>query len=380
MSLNIADLFVSLGIKGSEKTLGALKETKKNFTEVGTSALEMKVAAVAAFYSIEQFMSAAGTNATRLTNLSLLIDTATDSIQRYDYATRQAGIANGVFEATLPAIQQGMLNTQIGHGTPEGLAWLAKTIQLDQSFIDRAKKDPTTLIDALQKMYNDPKMDLALKNKIATSFQAGGLAPAFLRNEYNSKTLGAAPILSKSEIAANDAQRAAWGNLENRVEIKMSKFIAKDGKSIIGSVEALANAFLHLADAMSNLDSRFHILKKFSVMVDILAANIQGGTFTQGGREALRQIAKEQGWNLTGLDEPMKDVSVTPELKQMMEANALHHLSRTHGVQNNYSSNQTNNITHVGDAEDTQGVKDTWSLASKIDERVRQSPALTRAT
>ena len=52
MGLTVAEMFVNLGIKGSEKTVDAVNSVDKGISNIRSTSLEAKAAIVAMFYAI----------------------------------------------------------------------------------------------------------------------------------------------------------------------------------------------------------------------------------------------------------------------------------------------------------------------------------------
>src|ERR1700744_4238817 len=103
--MDIGSLFLNLGIKGSEKTVGALTDVKKGLGELGSMSLEAKAGIVAAMYALEQLFATSGKAGTDLTNFNAITGESVKTLQQYQYAARQVGVSNQEVEGSFKTLQ-----------------------------------------------------------------------------------------------------------------------------------------------------------------------------------------------------------------------------------------------------------------------------------
>ncbi len=211
--MNAGEFFVNLGVKGSEKTIGALTSVKKGLGELGTISLETKAAIVGATYALERLFEVSGKTGTELTNFNALTGLSTKQLQQYQYALMQAGGSAEDMTATIEGIQEAMARVDLNKGVPEGLALLSKYA----GGIDFSKKnDPFYILAAYEKamknLGDSPKAK-AIFNQLAGNLLPASVIEAMRLGKFSPSTFGKAPIYGDKEIASLNKANIAWVNL-----------------------------------------------------------------------------------------------------------------------------------------------------------------------
>src|SRR5882672_10104653 len=116
---SVGDLYVNLGIKGSDKTVGQIEDTKKGMGELKSMSLEAKAAILAVAYGFEQMMSQSSRFGTHLSNLSTYLGLPPKILQQYIWAGKQTGIAKEQIEGTFKSLESIMANLRMNKGVPE---------------------------------------------------------------------------------------------------------------------------------------------------------------------------------------------------------------------------------------------------------------------
>lgn len=255
--MNIAELFVSLGIKGSEKTIGALSNVRKGLGEVSSMSLEAKAGILAAVYGLERLMSASAAMGTGLTNFSALTGLSAKSLQQWQYAARQAGESNDEFTGSLKAVQNSMTNMLLGKGAPEGLALVAKATK---DFDPTRVRDTFYVMQELQKAAQTLPKDLG--NQALKSF---GLSDATIaamrRNAFRPEVFAKAPTYGDREIGQLDRANIAWSNLGNKIQMAIGHFNARHGLQLVKDISVMTDSVVHLAEALEKLSEKFKLFE-----------------------------------------------------------------------------------------------------------------------
>jgi hypothetical protein len=164
--MKIGELFVSLGIKDSGKTVSTLTNVRKGLNDTASSALQARVALIGALYAFERLMSQSGQAGTNLTNFNALLGVSAQTLQQYQYAARQAGVSNEEVEGTFKSLQGTMTKTLMGEGAPKGLARVAQlTGGMTAQDVKRFAEQPQLLIQKLQEYAaKEPTQDFEMKS------------------------------------------------------------------------------------------------------------------------------------------------------------------------------------------------------------------------
>jgi hypothetical protein len=259
MGLKVGEFFVELGIVGADKTIGAVSTTLKGMGDLTNASWEAKAAILAAFYALEQLFAKSGAMGTSLTNANSLLGVNTKTLQQYQYAARQAGIANEAVIQTLNGIQQAMTNTLFSGKAPEGLARFAQlTGFTSPEVLKMLMENPQKLIQAAQ-VYAQRETEPGLRNKVLASL---GFAPDFIsgivRQKFTPDILNKAPLYSDKEVAALDRANIAWSNLFNHIEMAVGHRNAAEGERLVGEITKVADALLRLSSAVIALAEHIH--------------------------------------------------------------------------------------------------------------------------
>jgi hypothetical protein len=264
--MNIGELFVNLGIKGSDKTIGALSDVKKGLGEAKSLSLEMKAGIVGAMYAIERLFAASGATGTGLTNFNALTGISTKSLQQWQFAARQAGVANDEFTGSLKAVQSSITNMLLGKGAPEGLAMVANKVGFDP----KRARDTLYVLGQLQKFAQQVPADVG--NVALGSFGLSeGVIAAMRRNAFTSDMLKRAPTYSDKEIGSLDRANVAWSNLGQKIEMAIGRFNAKHGGQLVHDISLMTDSVIKLVEALEKLSEKFKVLETVSHAIEGIA-------------------------------------------------------------------------------------------------------------
>lgn len=260
--MKVAELFVNLGIQGSEKTIGALKSTMGGLSQTASMGLEAKAALVGVFYAMERLMTASGRQGTALTNTNALLGMSTKELQQYAWAAQQVGISNEEMSGTFNALQGKMTDVLLGKGAPEGMARVSMLVGgLDAKDIARFSKEPQELLKVLQQ-YALVEKDLGLRNKVLKGFGlSDNVIAGLARNAFRPEVMAKAPTYSGSEVKALDQVRAMWANLGTKIEMGVGKLNAKFGPELVKDLGAITDKVLALANVFGKLAEKVNLME-----------------------------------------------------------------------------------------------------------------------
>jgi hypothetical protein len=372
--MNIAELFVNLGIKGSEKTVGALVGVKKGLGEVKSMSLEAKAGILAALYGLEQMMAKSGAAGTNLTNFAALTGLSTKSLQQWQYAARQAGVSSEEFTGSLKAVQNSMTNMLLGKGAPEGMGILSRTVGFDP----KKARDTFYVMQQLQKAAQALPKDVG--NNVLKSFGLSeGTIAAMRRNAFNPATLAKAPTYSDNEVKSLDKANIAWSNLSNKIEMAIGHLNAKHGLSVVKDISMLADKIFKVVEGFEKIAEKlklFQVLGKvfegWGLIFDAIGNGVDSLVGAKPGKE--NDYVDKKG-NLK--KDPVTMLSDWIGSKIMAEPEQVisPRLQALGAGAGGGSTTINQNIVHHGDAKDTKAVQDTHRSA--ISNAYRQRPTRT---
>lgn len=276
MSLNVGELFVNLGIKGSEKTVGAITNVRKGLGETASMGIETKAAILGAAYALERLFAASSAQGTMLTNFNALTGLSAKQLQQWQYAAIQAGGSASSMTQTVMAMQKAMAGIDLAKGVPEGLTLLSQAA----GGIDFSKKDdPFYMLAAINKgvknLGNSPRAK-AIESYLTASM---GISPDVLagmqRGLFNDNVFKKAPTYSDREIAQLDKANIAWANLGQKIEMAIGHFNAAHGGQLVKDIGAITEATIHLATALETVTTKLGAFERTAHALEGVANTIK---------------------------------------------------------------------------------------------------------
>ena len=254
--MNIGELFLNLGIKGTEKTVGAITSVRKGMAELTSTSIETKAAILGAMYGLERLVQTSNQMGTSLTNFNALTGISAQQLQQWQYAARQAGISGQEVEGSLKGVQNAMTNMLLGKGAPEGLGLVAQKVGFDAS---RAR-DTLYVMQQLQKFAQQAPPDIG--NTVLKSFGLSeGTIAAMRRNAFRPEVFNKAPVYSDKEINALDRANIAWSNLSNKIQMAIGHFNALHGLQLVSDISKLTDQILKLANSLVTLAEKLKVFQ-----------------------------------------------------------------------------------------------------------------------
>lgn len=257
--MNIAEFFVNLGIKGSDKTVGALTTVNKSLGSISSMSIEAKAGLLGVFYAMERLMSSSAQAGTSLTNFEKTTGVSTKTLQEYQYAARQVGVSNEAVAASFKSVQAMIAGTQIGEGAAKGMKYISTVIG---GFKPELIRDIPYMMQQFQKFAMSkvpPEMKMMMLKSVGLD---EGTIAGMMRGVFNAKNFAKAPIYNPNEIGQLDRVNIAWSNLGNTVQMAMGHFTARHGMQLVQDltkvttqVERLAEAFVNLANKMGAFET-----------------------------------------------------------------------------------------------------------------------------
>lgn len=309
--MNIAEFFVNLGVKGSEKTVSALSNVKKSLGDMTATSLEAKAAIIGAVYALEKLMSNSAATGTGLSNFNALTGISTKQLQQWQFAARQAGESSEEFTGSLKGVQDKMAQMKLNKGAPEGLALLANTVGFDAK---KAYKDTFYVMEQLQK-FAQSNVSKDVQNQVMKSFGVSENTIAAMRKGvFNQQNFQKAPTYGEGEINKLNKVDVAWKNLGQTVEMAFGHFTSKHGEKLVSDLSAVTAELFKMINAFTKLADKLEVFKVIGKVFEGWGyifngiANVAGGITgdKEGVGHGLKEEAKGIGGGLVDLYKGMQ--------------------------------------------------------------------------
>lgn len=375
--MTIAELFVELGIKGSEKTVQGLKSVRNGLGDLKTMSLETKAAIAAAVYGLQHMMSQSAQMGTGLTNFTALTGLSAKTLQQWQYAARQAGVSGEELTGSLKAVQQGMTNMLMGKGAPEGMGLLANKVGFDP----KRARDTFYVMEQLQKFARSGvSNDMA--NTVMKSFGLSeGTIAAMRRQVFTPAMFAKAPTYSEGETKQLDRVNVAWSNLGNKIQMAFGRFTSKHGMQLVSDISKITDQVVRLADAFMRLADKLKFFQGIAKVFEGWSMIFNGITNT------VNDISSDKGGVLSGMWKKTKEVGAgamdaykgmqieeQERIQAMIQRNAAEFKNRQGGTSNTNTLTVNQNLNFQHDGKDH--AKTSKSVNDAVQKAYRQNSAL----
>lgn len=287
--MTIAELFISLGIKGSDKSKTDLDSISKGLGSVKSMSFEAKAAIAALFYGLEEMMKGSAQRGQGLINFSSLTGLDDVELQRWEKASERAGNSIGSIESTVKGLQKTMSQLTLNEGMPKYFDTFADSFEHFDRV--RASKDPMYLMGKMRDFAKATKGmgREGVGNEILYGVGAdAGFVSAARQGKFDQSKLSAMPSLSHGEnkqlANVNESFIAMW----QKIQKEMDKFVAAHGEKLVNDLAQLADALINFSKVV------FNILEKmdaFGMITSTVKAVTHPKETASGIWEGLRQGA-----------------------------------------------------------------------------------------
>lgn len=279
--MNVASLFINLGVKGTTKTVGQLTGAKKSMAQLGSSTLATKAMIIAAGYALNQLFKSTAKVGFGLNSMNHELGISTKELQQYQYAARQVGISNEAVSSSFKSMQQAVTSQLLGESQIAGLRLVSEATKTSGDEMNRlfnlaSQGDLTPLFQKLQE-YAQIEKNEGLRNQMLSSFGLSGeMIAGMSQNAFRPDVLAKAPTYSDAEIQKLKQAGAAWDNLGNKIEMAWGRFAADRGPDLIKQLEPLIGKTLELVKALDVLADKIGLFEGIGAILDF-ATGVTGG-------------------------------------------------------------------------------------------------------
>lgn len=254
--MTIAELFVNIGIKGDDKVSKSLKDTKTGISDITSSISAAKIAIAGMMYGLQKLMSNSAQTGMALNQFQTLTGISADTLQRWQYAARQAGVSGEEMAGAFKSVQTAMTNISLGKAPPEYLAQLGQKVGFDMN----KAKDTVYVMQKLQEFAKVVPPNIA--NNMLKSFGLGeGTITAMQKGVFNQKNFAKADVYSGGEVTQLAKVDTAWSNLGNKIQMAMGHLTSKHGMELVKDMDKLVMSLIKVADALTIIGEKLKIFK-----------------------------------------------------------------------------------------------------------------------
>jgi len=284
-------LFVALGVKGSEKTLSALANTRLSISSIASTSLEAKAAILGMAYALERLTTGAANEGSDLKRFSAYINANAEDVEKWDYAARKARISVQSMRGSILGIKK-VIEENIAHpgSLPAGANRFAQ-----ETLFDFTK--PWNFDQFLRKAVEFTKSKRISRDEQNLILKQFGLSPDLIGSiesgQFKLSNVDHAPILSNKEVDSLANISSQFTDIEEKVRLFFGHFTAKHGKEIVDIIKDITTAFLGLATVIDNLMTKFKFFETLDNALKDLKATL-GDFSSEKDANKLRQQREQE--------------------------------------------------------------------------------------
>lgn len=264
--MTIADLFVNIGVKGTDTTVKAISNVNTGMKEVASTGLAAKAAIVGIVYGLERLTGMASARGMELQQFAGATGLSIENLQKWQFAARQFGVQNEEVAGSIKSVQTAMTDMLLGKGAPAGFGFVASKVGLDPTRL----RDTFYVMEKLQRFAKEVPPDIAAN--VLKSFGISDTMFQFLaKNKQDIDKVRPSNIFSEREVAALAKIDTAWSNLYNRFKMVTGGIVAAKG---LAGVNILSGAFSGTDKFLKDLDKLTKGMETFRTSIMAVAAAI----------------------------------------------------------------------------------------------------------
>lgn len=252
--MEVAELFVKLGVRGADQAKKAVGGVKQGLVDVGNTSLTAKAAVIGVVYALERMTAAAGQHGSDLANFTRLTGASSQELQKWQIAATGVGIASEEMTASAQGVLGVMAQMQAGGAPPAGWEMFKQAVDFDPS---RAN-DLFYFMDKLREFGKLTAAQPALGNKLMNSF---GLTQGFIAASRNAKfdpsktPLGL--LLQPGTLSGLEAVTAQWATFWAQLSNTRDQNVSAFGPGVIKELSQALKLFRSLEKSVEGLVKTF---------------------------------------------------------------------------------------------------------------------------
>lgn len=300
--MNVGELFVNLGVKGTDKTLNAFVQVKSGLSGIASTSLEAKAAIAGMLYGIEQLMSSSAQLGTNLVNFNALTGENIEKLSRLGNAAKLGGSSLEELESSMQNIQKIMTQFQSIGQMPQGAQ-----LFFGKTNFDREKAgDLDYVLDKLRE-FSKMKEFPGLRNLVANQMGiSGNLLAAMNRGFLDPDKLSRMPHINESQARALDRVRQQMSMIEISWQKTFANLTSQNGGQFMTNMTNLSTSLQSLVMALNELSNTMHLLEGVRLIFDGWTQTFKATT------EAIKTI--------NDLNDPNKKVGAQQKVSEFLDA------------------------------------------------------------
>lgn len=264
--MTIAELFVSIGLKGTDKTQSGLRKTKAGVEELRASSLATKAAIAGMVIGLERLTGFASQLGTDLYKFGVTTGLSTEELQKWQYAAMKFDVTGEEMANTIQSVQTAIAEMKLGRGQPELLGLL----KVDPSKLD----DTFYVMDKVEdfiKSVKDPAIARSLAKSLGISDNVFQALKAMNRERDKPTRF---QIITDTEKAKLLKVNSEWKDFWFNLKMVGTHFVSQFGSIGIEKLSGAFKALQGITGDVMKLAKAFPVLQEAAVAAGIAIAAV----------------------------------------------------------------------------------------------------------
>lgn len=298
--MNIGSLFVSLGVKGANKTLSAIVSVKNGLRDTALIANQTVSLFERIYGGVRNMSENASNYAGNLNMLSNQLGVSVEQLQRWDYAARKAGAQSGQMFNAFDSLQKVLLQVR-DNGAPEYFQYLFNQMsQIDSAFdSQRFETDVNYAMESVAKLAQGATGDLARLNQ---AFSSIGIPPELLnalrKGDLNLGSITRDMLVDEGDIQTLERIRGYWVEIDGIVQKSFVNVAKTFDEEFVKSIKELIISLSELLTRMLELAKEFRIIERATVPIRAVTRSLSDSEYAK--RAASNTFGNFFGSSATG--------------------------------------------------------------------------------
>lgn len=303
--MKIADFFINIGVKGADKSIGAIGGVNRGLGDIKNTAFGVKAAIMGALVGLEQMMERSARTGQNLETFASYMGSSVDALQRWQRAFAREGLGVDEITESFVHLKRAMQEFETGGPALAGLDFMA---QRNKGFDVSKRQDPDYIMGQVMKMVKEASpQDLNRVMQMAETIVGSNwkMLGAMRKEEFNPAGLNMkGHSYTKNEAKAMSDVARQLNDMWSSISTSWGKQItAKHGADLVKNMTLVAKAIIVLIEAMSELAKVIHVFDAITHVVKGLALVAKGASNIFDGKVSGKDF-------VTGVGEATKGASM----------------------------------------------------------------------
>jgi hypothetical protein len=253
--MKAGELFVEIGLTGTDKVNNAIKDLDKGLKEIVDSGLAAKVAIAGVVFGIERIINFAATRGMDLKSFNILSGFSTQTVQQLALAGREIGVSAESVQGGILSLKSALSGILVGQ-IPAGLQYALKGVAFDSYTL------ATNTEYALRKLFEARNTLTKYERYQFLRPLVGDELFKILETKKWEDIQKLVPRLSTQEISELAKYKGQWAGLFEDFELFAGKEFLPIGRETLNALQTVFDGVHSIYDVVKQLTQSIPLLKE----------------------------------------------------------------------------------------------------------------------